>query len=70
MAAKKKSVNLGREGTPSHFVRQQYLAGKQTADVVKALKKRYQKSGLNKNPAYVSWYASKMRKDGVLRARA
>lgn len=65
-AKSKKSVNLGREGTPSRFIREQYLAGKETPDVVKALKAKFgRKTNLHKNPAQVSWYRSQMRSQGV-----
>lgn len=67
----KKAVNgdgLGREGTPSRFVREQYKAGKTTPEVCKALKAKFPKSGLNSNPSFVSWYATQMRKNGQLKA--
>lgn len=66
-AAAVKGDGLGREGTPSRFVREQYKAGKSTPEVVKAVKTKFPKSGLNDNPSYISWYATQMRKSGLLK---
>lgn len=64
--SKKADVKLGREGTPSRFIREQYLAGKETAEVVKALKAKFaRKTNLYKKPAQVSWYRSQMRSQGI-----
>ena len=58
-------IDLGRERTESRFNREQYLAGKTTAEVVKALKRRSPKSRMAKKPAQVSRYRSDLRRRGA-----
>lgn len=62
--AKKVEIDLGREGTPARFIREQYLAGKDTATILKAAQKKFPKNKI-KTPSYVAWYRSQMRKEGV-----
>jgi len=62
-----KVVELGREGTPARFIREQYLAGKGTGEIFKAAKKRFPRNKI-KTPAYVSWYGTQLRKKGLLQA--
>lgn len=61
-----KGDGLGREGTPARFIREQYLAGKETANILEAVKKKFPKNTI-KNSGYVSWYYNDMVKRGQIK---
>lgn len=57
---------LGREGTPARFIREAYLAGKDTDAIYEAAKKKFPDNDI-KGKGYVSWYFHDMKRKGQVK---